>query len=138
MELNVSTFNCPQCGAPLNNGIKECKYCGEVFATVASAPQPQSTPIPVVQTVYVQQPVPQPVQQQYLKPAKSKVTAGILALLLGGIGAHKFYLGKPGLGILYLIFCWAWIPSIVAFIEGIIYLSMDEKSFAEKYGGYVA
>ena len=64
---------------------------------------------------------------------RSKITAGILALILGGLGIHKFYLGKGGQGILYLIFCWTWIPSIIAFVEGIIYLTMDEDKFDQKY-----
>jgi hypothetical protein len=38
-------------------------------------------------------------------------------LFLGGLGAHKFYMGETGLGILYLVFFWTGIPSIVAFIE---------------------
>ncbi|NHN31917.1 TM2 domain-containing protein [Paenibacillus agricola] len=64
---------------------------------------------------------------------KSKVTAGILAILLGGIGAHKFYLGKPGMGILYLVFCWAIIPSIIGIIEGVLYLTKTEQEFQNKY-----
>jgi hypothetical protein len=36
----------------------------------------------------------------------------ILALLLGGIGVHKFYLDKPGAGIFYLLLCWTFIPVI--------------------------
>ena len=64
---------------------------------------------------------------------KGKVAAGILAILLGGIGAHKFYLGKWGWGILYLLFCWTYIPSIVGLIEGIIYLVSNEEDFARKH-----
>lgn len=54
---------------------------------------------------------------QYNAQKKNPTTAVILALLLGGLGAHKFYLGQTGMGILYLLFCWTYIPSIVAFIE---------------------
>lgn len=64
---------------------------------------------------------------------KSKVVAGVLGILLGGWGAHKFYLGKIGSGILYILFCWTGIPSIVGLIEGIMYLVTDEKAFNEKY-----
>ena len=72
--------------------------------------------------------------RQFGGPAgKSKVTAGLLAIFLGGFGIHKFYLGHPGQGILYLLFCWMFIPAIVGFIEGIIYLSMSDQAFAEKY-----
>lgn len=65
---------------------------------------------------------------------KDKTTAGILALLVGGFGVHKFYLGKIGQGILYLLFFWTFIPAIIGFIEGIIYLTMDEDEFQYKYG----
>ena len=65
---------------------------------------------------------------------KSKTTAGILALLLGGLGAHKFYLGKGWQGILYLLFCWTYIPTIAALIEGVIYLTMSDIEFERKYG----
>ena len=54
---------------------------------------------------------------QYNGHKKNPTTAVLLALLLGGIGGHKFYLGNTGLGILYLLFCWTLIPGVVAFIE---------------------
>ena len=65
---------------------------------------------------------------------RNRVTAAIFALLLGGIGIHKFYLGRVGWGIVYILFCWTLIPALVAFIEGIIYLSMTDDQFTEKYG----
>lgn len=67
------------------------------------------------------------------KNDKSKITAALLAIFLGGIGIHKFYLGRVGWGIIYIIFCWTWIPMIVGFIEGIIYLIMSDKNFESKY-----
>jgi TM2 domain-containing membrane protein YozV len=63
----------------------------------------------------------------------NKLAAALFALLLGGIGIHKFYLGRIGWGIVYLLFCWTFIPAIVAIIEGIVYLSMSDAAFAEKY-----
>lgn len=68
------------------------------------------------------------------KQVKSRTTAGILALLLGSVGAHKFYLGKVGIGLLYLMFTWTFIPSIIAIIEGIGYLNMSNEGFAKKFG----
>lgn len=67
-------------------------------------------------------------------PKKSRITAGVLALLLGGLGVHKFYLGKVGLGIVYILFCWTFVPAIVAFVEAIIYFVQDDRTFAEKQG----
>jgi TM2 domain-containing membrane protein YozV len=51
------------------------------------------------------------------KERKNASTAILLALFLGGLGAHQFYMGKVGIGILYVLFCWTFIPSIIAFIE---------------------
>ena len=64
---------------------------------------------------------------------KSKVTAGVLAIVLGGLGIHKFYLGKIGMGILYLVFCWTGIPEIIGLIEGILYLTATDEEFQTKY-----
>ncbi|AGN01458.1 hypothetical protein L593_07565 [Salinarchaeum sp. Harcht-Bsk1] len=62
-----------------------------------------------------------------------RTTAGILAILLGGIGAHKFYLGETGLGILYLCFVWTGIPVVIGIIEGILYLTKTDEEFERKY-----
>lgn len=64
---------------------------------------------------------------------KNKSTAAILAFFLGGIGIHRFYLGQSGLGILYLIFCWTFVPAIIALVDFIIFLTMDEDKFNMKY-----
>jgi TM2 domain-containing membrane protein YozV len=69
-------------------------------------------------------------QSNYVGAPKSKITAGILALLVGGLGIHKFYLNKAGLGIVYILFCWTFVPTIIAFIEGIIYLTQSDQAFA--------
>lgn len=62
-----------------------------------------------------------------------KTALAVLAFFLGGIGGHKFYLGKYGQGILYLLFCWTGIPGLVAFIEFIIYLCTPAEDIARKY-----
>jgi TM2 domain-containing membrane protein YozV/RNA polymerase subunit RPABC4/transcription elongation factor Spt4 len=61
--------------------------------------------------------------------SKSKTTAGVLALLIGGLGAHKFYLGRIGMGLIYLCLFWTGLPALVGFFEGIYYLVMDENKF---------
>ena len=59
----------------------------------------------------------------------NKIAYVLLAFFLGGIGIHKFYAGHIFLGILYLLFCWTGIPSLIAFIEFIIAIckSSDEN-----------
>ena len=52
--------------------------------------------------------------------AVNKVVYCLLAFFLGGIGIHKFYAGKIGTGILFILFCWTFIPGIIAFIDFII------------------
>lgn len=64
---------------------------------------------------------------------KNKTTAAVLAFFLGAIGGHRFYLGQIGLGIVYLIFCWTFIPAFIAFIDFIAFLVMSEESFNMKY-----
>ena len=60
---------------------------------------------------------------------RNRIGAALFALILGGLGIHKFYLGKVGQGVLYLLFCWTFIPMVVGFIEGIIYLTMTDEEF---------
>jgi len=67
-------------------------------------------------------------------PGKSRIVAGILGILIGGLGVHKFYLGKVGLGVLYLVFFWTFIPAIIGFIEGIIYLVQSDEEFGRNQG----
>ena len=77
----------------------------------------------------------QAVNQAVTSPSgRNRLTAAMFALLLGGIGAHKFYLGKVGMGIFYLLFCWTFIPLIASLIEGIMYLTMTDADFAVTYG----
>ncbi|MDS0258078.1 NINE protein [Haloarcula sp. S1CR25-12] len=64
-----------------------------------------------------------------------KDTAGILALLFGSFGAHKFYLGQSGLGVLYLLFFWTMIPGLLGVVEGLVYLASSEARFERGYVG---
>ena len=118
---------CPQCGAPVNQGATKCEYCGAAIAAPQAA-QPQAAQ---PQVVYVQQTAVNPERANW--PIKNKVVAAILAILLGGFGIHKFYLGQTGKGILYLIFCWAYVPAILALIEGIMMLTSNDENFQIKY-----
>ncbi len=60
---------------------------------------------------------------------KSKSLAIVFALFLGGLGIHKFYLGKSGTGFLYLIFCWTFIPVILGIIDAFVLMGKSERVF---------
>ena len=76
-----------------------------------------------------------------------KILAGILAIILGSLGVHKFILGyqKEGfilLGITlisYVLMCFVigaflvWIPGLIGLIEGIIYLTKSDEEFYNTY-----
>ncbi len=63
----------------------------------------------------------------------SKVALVLLAFFVGGIGMHKFYLGKYWQGIFYVLLCWSGIPGIIALIEAVIYMCTSNERLNEKY-----
>lgn len=64
---------------------------------------------------------------------KNKNTTCILAFFLGGIGAHRFYLNQIGVGMVYALLCWTFIPAIIGLVDSIIFLNMNENDFNAKY-----
>ncbi len=53
----------------------------------------------------------------FLNEKKNSTTAILFCLFLGGIGAHHFYLGNNGVGIVYALFFWTSIPMIISLFE---------------------
>lgn len=111
--VQVQQKLCTNCKRPINVTLSTCPFCGVIQQ---GANQYAGTPGVPIQS-----------------GSKNKVTAGLLGIFLGTLGVHKFYLGQTGLGILYLVFCWTGIPSIIGLIEGIVYLTMTDLAFAQKY-----
>lgn len=88
---------------------------------------------------------------QVVRKQKSKWVAFILAVLLPAVGAHKFYLGHPKLGVLYLIYTlclgavvialslpeWTIIsfhfPAWIGLVEGVIYILKSPDDFQRIY-----
>jgi len=117
---------CGACSAPTALGQVVCTSCGRAvgggspYATGGSAPY----------------------------GSKSKVAAGLLGIMLGSFGAHKFYLGRTNAalimlgvslagictGIFLLIPLFAWSAmSVIGIVEGIIYLTKSDQEFYEEY-----
>ena len=123
-------IKCPICGAPMETDT--CSYCGHTEKKIPDITVNTNT-VPVQQ-------IPQPVQIQpqpqtvfgnptFTQPGiipgvsrKSKTTALLLCIFLGGFGAHKFYVGKIGMGIVYLctlgLFGFGWLIDIILIISG--------------------
>ncbi len=66
---------------------------------------------------------------------KSRGVAGLLAILLGGLGIHYFYCGKVGGGficiLLTIVTCGIW--TILTLIQGIMMMCMKHEEFERKY-----
>lgn len=67
------------------------------------------------------------------KPESKRVMAGVLAILLGGLGVHKFVLGMTSAGIIMLLIGCTGISSVIGLIEGIIYLTKSDEEFIQTY-----
>lgn len=69
------------------------------------------------------------------KSDKDKIVAGLLALFLGWLGIHYFYMGKATAGILTIILsfitCGIW--DILIFIQAIMILVGSQEEFEQKY-----
>ena len=132
-EENV-TKKCPYCGEDVNVIAKKCKHCGEILdATMRELEllkqQNNSGPVIVNNnnnnnnnngngygcvTQY--------------GPQKSKLVALLLCIFLGWLGAHRFYVGKVGSGIIYFL-TWGWL-GIGIFID---FISILCGSFTDNF-----
>lgn len=103
--LGQNTKHCSTCGETIFANAEICPHCG-----VRQMAPPNSL------------------------SGKNKVVAALLAIFLGSFGIHHFYLGNTFMGVIYLLFFWTAVPGIIGFVEGIIYLTMSDERFYEKYG----
>ncbi len=101
------TKYCPTCGSVIDARALDCPRCG----------------VRQADTVY-QEP-------------KNRPIAILLALLLGGFGIHRFYVGPISWGVAYLVFFWTGIPQFLAWLEAIYWLTRSDVEWAQKYGGPV-
>ena len=67
----------------------------------------------------------------YQDVRRQRILMSALAVLLGTFGAHRFYQGRIGLGILYVLFCATGLPTIISIVEGLRYATMPLEKFYE-------
>lgn len=128
-EINENTEICPKCGVKSLAEKNFCQNCG--VETKAN------------QGICVKCGVKLQNISNILTKSKSKIAAGILGILLGGFGIHKFYLGYTVSGIIMLLvsiiggFITLGVASgviwIIGLVEGIIYLTKADQDFYEIY-----
>lgn len=120
----MSVF-CTKCGAQNEDYAQVCAQCQAPLPQIGGY-QPIQPPSPMY-----------PGQMQDWKQmgADKKLTAGILAILVGGFGIHKFILGYTTEGVIQIVltFITCGIGSIIGIIEGIIYLTKSDEDFVRTY-----
>lgn len=112
-QIALDVEKCPQCGAdlkPTERTTKYCQHCGQLIdkecvvcphcgkqvADLKTA-APQAAPQPTIVVNNTNTAVGSGRGKEI-----NKWIAALLCFFLGGIGAHKFYEGKIGMGILYI------------------------------------
>lgn len=130
------TIQCPFCEAGISSTARKCRYCGEWVAR-----QCDRCRTPIRDEWAARGRCAECSRQALVEHTgapltgrRDRVTAALFALLLGGFGAHKFYLGRTGMGLVYFLFCWTFIPSLVALFEGISYLTQSDEEFRHRHG----
>lgn len=113
---------CPVCGAPMENS--SCGYCGykeESVSNSTTIAPPSGQPAGQPQIIINNQTVSNPVVVPGVS-SKNKMVALLLCIFLGWVGAHRFYVGKIGTGILYLftagLFGIGWVIDIILIVAG--------------------
>jgi TM2 domain-containing membrane protein YozV len=116
---NTGGNHCGVCAAPTTPGQAVCLSCGSALTGAAGG-----------------------------GPRKERIVAGVLAILLGYLGVHKFYLGQTGPGIILLAvtvvsICCGWIlivpllglvaTSVISIVEGVIILTKSDEEFQQIY-----
>jgi TM2 domain-containing membrane protein YozV len=110
--LQAAEFFAPAAAA----NIKYCHGCGRTLHTSAPA-------CPDCRTV----------QAAVASHRRSRTEAATLALFLGGIGAHKLYLGEVRSGILYLAFVWTLVPALFGIRDAARLFAMSDEAFRARY-----
>lgn len=71
-------------------------------------------------------------EKELRSPGNHRKIAIVLAICLGWLGAHRFYLGQIGWGIIYLLILWLFAPLVIvlSLIDAVRYFFMSDEQFA--------
>ena len=160
MDMSAKKF-CYECSALIVREATRCKVCGAGQPDLAGVDAGQDwlvTQLPAEDACAAPAALPEAIQAPRFaagprdRPAfvgtigapeepvrsmpspASRVTAGLLALLLGAVGAHHFYIGRWGFGLLYLLFAWTFIPALIGMVEACFIFGMSDEDFRRGYG----
>ena len=134
-NFKEQTIFCSNCNAEVRIGSKYCAKCGTVIGQNKSLNEMASKDrLSSSKTSTVNDSI-------EINDLKSKrLSAGLCGILLGGFGVHKFILGYNQQGYIYLgafigTFCFGGFlfVSLLALVEGIIYLTMPIDQFKRTY-----
>ena len=117
------TRYCTKCGAINDDMAQFCTNCQSPLTPVSSGYQPMQSVHPGAMTDWK------------AMGADKKIVAGILGILVGGLGVHKFILGYTTEGLIQIaisvITCG--VGGIIGLVEGIIYLTKSDEDFVRTY-----
>ena len=139
---------CTKCGAQNDDYSQVCLQCQAPLPAIGGQPttyqeqtdyqqpyQPSYQPIQPPTPLYGQSPV----QDWHAAGADKKIITGILAIILGGLGIHKFILGYQKEGLIMLLvsvlscFTLAGVMHVIGIVEGIMYLTKSDEDFVRTY-----
>lgn len=121
---------CQNCNTQHPDSAQFCPQCGNPLTFVQSTPPPYGSQYQSDEYAY---------GNDAFSPSgpegKSRGVAGLLAILVGYLGVHYFYLGKVGGGLLTILLCavTCGLWSILVLVQGILMLCMTNREFERKY-----
>ena len=120
-NINDDAAFCPNCGTPQTSATVYCTHCGNAITPGSNFCTKCGAVLPFTGNVNNNLPT-------VAYSPKSKLTAGLLGIFLGGFGVHSFYIGNTGIGLVQILvtLCTCGIGSIWGFVEGIAILASKE------------
>ena len=118
---------CTKCGAVNDDAAQYCNNCQTPLSPVMGGYEPMQSVNPGAMTDWE------------AMGGDKKVMAGVLAIVLGSLGVHKFLLGYTTEGVIMLLVSvlscgtLAVIPGVIGIVEGIMYLTKSNEEFVKTY-----